>query len=288
MMRVKPYPQRKVEAYRKVLELAKRYPVIALANVYKIRAMQINELRKRFRKELTILSVKNTIAKLALEKFNFPDFNKFKEYLTGQNIFIFTMMDPFKLYLLLEKNKVNLPAKAGDVATDDIILSAGNTGLAPGPILSEFKELGIPTRIESGSIWISKDTLVAKKGDVISQKLASLLSKLNMKPIRAGISIKAVLWNGQLLRSEDVKIDIEAIRAEFEKAANDAIKLAYHITYPIKELLPLYLREARDKAMSLALNTGYPTSETIIYLIQKAHVTAEMVMEKIRERGYGG
>ena len=38
-----------------------------------------------------------------------------------------------------------------------------------------------------------KDTRVAKPGDQISQKLASLLSKLDIKPIEAGISVVVLL-----------------------------------------------------------------------------------------------
>lgn len=282
------YPQRKVEAYKKVQDLAKKYPVIVLASMYKVRTMQINELRKRFRKEMTVFVVKNKIAKLALKELNLPSFEKFEKYLTGQNMFIFTTMDPFRLYILLEKNKVSLPAKAGDIATDDIVIPAGNTGLAPGPVLSEFKEVGVPTRIESGSIWVSRDTVVAKKGDVISPKLASLLSKLDMKPIRAGISINAVLWDGKVLTSEDVKVDIETTRVELEKATADASKLAYYIKYPIKELIPLYLQEAHSKAIALAMYAEYLTSETISYLLQKAQVTANVLKEMAKEKGYGG
>ncbi len=281
------YPKRKVEAYKRVQELAKRYPVIVLASMYKVRTMQINELRRRFRKEMTIYVVKNKIAKLAFRNLNLPGLDELEKYLTDQNMFVFTTIDPFGLYILLEKNKVSLPAKAGDIATDDIVIPAGNTGLAPGPILSEFKEVGVPTRIESGSIWVSKDTVVARKGDVVSPKLASLLSKLDMKPIKAGISINAVLWNDKVLTSEDVRIDVEATSTELKRAIVDANKLAYYIKYPIKELVPLYLQEANSKALALALNAEYPTSETIPYLLQRAQTLADILKKRTKEKGYG-
>ena len=281
------YPKRKVEAYRRIQDLARKYPVLVLASMYKVRTIQINELRKRFRDEMTVFVVKNRVAWLALKELNMPGIDQLQRYMTGQNMFIFTTMDPFKLYILLEKNKVNLPAKGGDIATDDIVIPAGNTGLAPGPVLSEFKEAGVPTRIESGSIWVPKDTVVAKKGDVISPKLASLLSKLGIKPIRAGISINAVLWEGKVLTSEDVKVDVDATKAELEKAISDANKLAYYVKYPIKELVSLYLQEAQAKALALAINANYPTSETITYLLQKAHAVASIIKEKAEEKGYG-
>ena len=60
------YPKRKVEAYRRIQDLAKKYPVLVLASMYKVRTIQINELRKRFRNETTIFVVKNRVAWLAL------------------------------------------------------------------------------------------------------------------------------------------------------------------------------------------------------------------------------
>ena len=147
--------------------------------------------------------------------------------------------------------------------------------------------MGVPTRIESGSIWVSKDTVVARKGDVVSPKLASLLSKLDMKPIKAGISINAVLWNDKVLTSEDVRIDVEATSTELKRAIVDANKLAYYIKYPIKELVPLYLQEANSKALALALNAEYPTSETIPYLLQRAQTLADILKKRTKEKGYG-
>jgi large subunit ribosomal protein L10 len=281
------YPRRKVEALEKIKELTKRYPSLVLASMHKVRTVQINELRRMFRNEMEIFVSKNRIAELAFKELKIPNLGELKKYLTGPNMFIFTSMDPFRLYILLEKNKVSLPAKGGDIATDDIIIPSGNTGLPPGPILSEFKEVKVPTRIESGSIWVSRDTVVAKKGEVISPKLASLLSKLGIKPIKAGISIKAALWEGKLLTAEDVKVDIEAIRQEIKTSASDAVKLAYYVKYPTKELLPSYLKEAYANALSLAIAADYLTKETSSVILQKYYLAAKLIKEKAKEKGYG-
>ena len=141
-------------------------------------------LRKNFRNELVMLVAKNNLASLGLKKLGIKHADEFLAKLNGQNALIFTNMNPFKLYLNLEKSKVNLPARAGDVATDEIVVPAGNTGIPPGPVLSEFKEANVSTRIESGSIYVAKDSVVARPGDTISPKLSGLLSRLNLKPIR--------------------------------------------------------------------------------------------------------
>ena len=83
---------------------------------------------------------------------------------------MFTNISPFRLNLIFAQNKVFLAAKGGDVATKDIAVPAGNTGIAPGPVLSEFKVANVATRIDGGNIWVAKDTVVAKPGDVIPIK----------------------------------------------------------------------------------------------------------------------
>ncbi|MEM3437023.1 MAG: 50S ribosomal protein L10, partial [Nitrososphaerales archaeon] len=187
---------KKERIVQRIISLTKNYRTIAMSKLYKVRAAQLMELRKKFRKDMEIIVIKNKVASIAFKQTNLSNVEDFIKEIKGQTALIFTNMDPFKLYMLLEKNKVNLPARPGDIATEDIVIPAGNTGIAPGPILSEFKEAKIPTRIDSGSIWISKDTVVANKGDSISPKLASLLSKLGIKPVRAGLSVFTAWYDG--------------------------------------------------------------------------------------------
>jgi large subunit ribosomal protein L10 len=196
-------------------------------------------------------------------------------------------MDPFKLNLLLEKNKVFLPARAGDVATDPIVVPAGNTGLPPGPVLSEFKECGIPTRIDAGSIWVTKDTVVRQRGEVISPKLASLLAKLGIKPIRAGISIYAAYVDGIVLMEEDLKINLEEYSKQISELHSQALALAFEAGYPAKESLPLLITKAVQQSYAVALSAGYPADKAVTErMVCEAYLRASALMEELRKRGY--
>ncbi|MEM2942788.1 MAG: 50S ribosomal protein L10 [Candidatus Bathyarchaeia archaeon] len=178
-------PQRRIqhkkrEALQKVIKAMTDYQVMAAADLHGVRSTQIQEMRKTLRGRAQMLIVKNTLLKKAGEELEAKKkgLKRFVDSLSGPVALLFTDMNPFELILFLNKNKVKVPAKGGDVATGDIIVSAGNTGLPPGPIISEFGEVKIPTKIESGSIWISRDTLVARRGETISAKLASVLTRL--------------------------------------------------------------------------------------------------------------
>lgn len=279
------YPGKKVRARAELEELVSRYRVIALAKLGKVRSSQLMSLRKKLSGQVQFLVAKNTLAKIALK--NLKNSEDFLKLLEGQNLLIFTNTDPFKLNLILEKNKVFLPARAGDTATDQIIVPAGNTGLPPGPVLSEFKECGVPTRIDAGSIWVARDTVVRQKGEVISPKLASLLSKLGIKPIRAGISIYATYVDGLVFEEEDLKIDLEGYTKQIGELHAQALALAVEVGYPSKESLPLLITRAIQQSFAVAVSAGYPADEaTTLRIVAEAHLKASALLEELRKKGY--
>jgi large subunit ribosomal protein L10 len=280
------YPASKTETLNRVEELAKKYDTIIVSKLHKVRAGQLMLLRKNFRGELVMLVAKNNIASLGLKKAGIAHADEFLEKLNGQNALIFTNMNPFKLYLNLEKSKVNLPARAGDVATDEIVVPAGNTGIPPGPVLSEFKEANVSTRIESGSIYVSRDSVVAKPGDKISPKLAGLLSRLNLKPIKAGMSIFMASSGGLLLLQKDITIDLEQYKANVARAAAEAMSLALEAAYTTPETMPLLLGKGFKGAKEVAKQSGYVTSETAEDVLGFAEAQAKTVLNLAKQKGY--
>jgi large subunit ribosomal protein L10 len=279
----KQFPENKVRQFNRIKELATKYDVVALARLNKVRSTQIMELRRKFRGELVLAVAKNRIATKALDTVKKENLKSLNTSLTGQNLFLFTNMNPFKLNLLLEKGKIYLPAKAGDLATEEILIPAGNTGIPPGPVLSEFKDAKVITKIESGSIWITKDTVVANPGEVINPKLASLLSKLNMKPIKAGMALSMVYWNGLLIAEKDVRLDIDAFVSEIGLSAREAFNLAFEAKYPAKEVLTIILVDSMAKALAVAAKANYVTKDTAAAILKSAELDAFKLMELAKE-----
>jgi large subunit ribosomal protein L10 len=180
-------------------------------------------------------------------------------------------MNPYALILFLNRNKVRVPAKAGDTATSEIMIPAGNTGLQPGPVISEFGEVKVVTRIEGGSIWVAKDTVVAWKGDTISPKLASLLSKLGMKPMEAGLSIVRAFDAGTVLKLDDLVFDLDSYRSNLEEACRDAFALSVETEYVLPETAPMIIGSVYREALYLANEIEYPTSENVGDLVKQAY-----------------
>ena len=96
------YPKKKTQMYQQLQELPKKYNVIALVRMEKVRASQLLPLRKKLQGEVEIFSVKDKVARLALEKAGVTGVDKFIDKLEGQCLFMFTNMSPFKLNVLQE------------------------------------------------------------------------------------------------------------------------------------------------------------------------------------------
>ncbi|MCX8181669.1 MAG: 50S ribosomal protein L10 [Candidatus Methanomethyliaceae archaeon] len=277
--------EKKKAAVEKLETLLKKYSVFAIADLRALKANQLQVLRKKFKDDLEICVAKNTLIKRALrnlgEKFqNLEDLDK---YLTGQNALILSNKNPFSLYLMFEKNKVPSSASPGDIAPTDIVVSAGNTGLQPGPILSKFGAAKIPTKIQDGSVWIAKDTVVVKKDEVISADLADLLNKLGLKPIMVGIKLK-MAYDGVVIPGDLLSIDLERYRSDITTAVQYALNLSLNTAYPTKETVPLLLAKAYNNAKTLAVRAGIPLPETIREVLSLAELQSRALADAISKK----
>jgi large subunit ribosomal protein L10 len=281
------YPKKKRLMYQDLQELPKKYNVIALSKMNKVRASQLMLLRKKFRDQIKISIIKNQVARRAFEKVQgVAGLEDLSKSLEGQCALMFTNISPFKLNLIFGQNKIMLAAKGGDISTKDIVIPAGNTGITPGPVLSEFKVANVQTKIDQGTIWVNKDTVVARPGDVISQQLASLLSKLNIKPIEAGISVNLAIAEGLLFKEADLKIDLAEYRNELVKSFQQALALATEAGYATAETVKPMLARAHQQARSLAAESGYLTPETADLVLPKAQAKAQALANEAKKKGY--
>jgi large subunit ribosomal protein L10 len=283
----KHYPKKKRLMYEELQRVPTEYSVIALSKMTKVRAAQLMMIRKKFRNDIRIKIVKNKVAIRAFEKVKgIAGIEDLSKQLEGQCALIFTNINPFKLNLIFAQNKVFLPAKGGDIATKEIFIPSGNTGITPGPVLSEFKTANVPTRIDQGTIWVSKDTLVAKPGDVISVSLASLLSKLNVKPVEAGISVNFAIAEGLRFQEQDLNLDLDEYKEDLARSFAQALALATEAGYMTSETVTPLLVKAHQHAISLASEAGYVTPETAEFVLPRAQMQAQAIANKAKEKGY--
>ena len=270
---------REVEEVRDLIE---QHRVVAIAGLHKIRAAQLQELKKKL-VEVYMRVVKNSIMERTIGSCEGKaNLDKLRDFLEGSNIFLFADINPFKLALLLDKSRVEMFAKAGDIASRDIVVPAGNTGLAPGPIISQLNTVGLLTRIETGSVWISRDTLVVREDEAISERLAAVLSKLRIKSVEAGLSLKVVYDDGLIIAEDQLHIDLVEFKRKIGQAYVNALSLSLDAAFPTEENILKLIENAHREAHNLAMKASIVNPEVIADLIRKAHSEASILVSRIK------
>jgi large subunit ribosomal protein L10 len=273
--------EQKAAVVEKTVDLLKKYEVIAAANLYKVQSGMLMDLRKSLRGQLEIKTVKNTLMRISMEKAEKPATKEFIKAVEGQNMFLFTNGNPFKLAMNLEKSKVESFAKAGDKALKELTIPAGNTGISPGPMISKFGGLGIKTRIEAGNIWVIADTVIAEKGDVITADMADLLQRLGIKAAQSGLSLKCVYERGTIIPGSELVLDVPSYRKQLMEAAGGAFQVALAGEYITATTAPTLVTMALQNAKRVAVEAGIVMLETAEEIIAKANAQAKSLKEKV-------
>ncbi len=287
-------PEWKKKEVERLRELLNKYPVVIISDIAEIPTNVLQKIKIRLREELKghieVKVTKNRLFKLAAEKAGLKCIDEVEKYLTGQRLFIFTDINPFAMKLILDKVRIPAPAKPGMKVDREIIIPAGDTGLKPGPILSSFGKLRIPTRVQGGTIWVAKDTRVAKPGDVISEDLASMLQRLGIYPVEIGIKPLIAIDHDKVIPGEELeKFNIEEYEKNLTEAFTNALKIASEIAVPDPVVLRISLMKAYARAAALAAEAGFVTPETIEIVlgraIAKAYAIVAALGDKAKEIG---
>ena len=271
--RAKRIPEWKKKEVEELSNLIRKYKCILIVDISKTPTAQLQKIKKKLSQKwgekITLRVAKNTLFRLALERAKINS-SKFEEFLTGTNLFIFTELNPFEIALELEKMYVTAPAKPGMIAETEIVLPAGDTGFKPGPIMSIFGKLKIPIRTQGGTIWIARDTRVAKPGDIISPEVASILQKLGIEPMIVKLKPKVAFEDNIVIPAEKLKLNLDQYRDQVQNAVKNALWVGVEIAYPAPQVLELALPIAFRRAVIVASESGYITAETAEFTISSA------------------
>ena len=188
--------------------LAKDYPFIAIATLNALPASITSVLKKRLKGKAEFRVAKTRVIRKAFVESGI-DTSKIDAVVAESILVIFSKINPFELFSFVKKNKGSAAAKEGDIADNDILVQAGDTGLPPGPALSTLKAAGLEVKVAGPTIAISKDKVVAKKGEPIKKEVAEVLGKLNIKPIKIGMKIIGVLDRADDVFYPEAALDID-------------------------------------------------------------------------------
>lgn len=259
----------------------KSYPIVGVVNMANLPAQQLQKMRSTLgSRGVKISMARKTLVQLALSESKREGIEDLNKKVKGMPALIFAKDNPFALYGTLQKSKSEAPAKAGQVAPKDIVVKAGPTNFAPGPIISELASVGIKTKVEGGKLAIMSDTTVAKEGTVITPKLAETLKRLDIKPMEIGLDLVAVWENGMVFDAKYLHIDEAEFARNVAQAASWAINLAIEAAFPTSETTELLLQKAFRDAKAVGVESAFLTEETRNEILARSERQAQMVKKE--------
>jgi len=262
---------KKKEVVKKVTDLIKKYPIIGVVNMENLPTPQLQRMREQLRGKVDLLMTKRRLILKALDKVKDKEgLEKLKEKMRGMPALLFTNENPFTLFKTLKQNKSKAPAKAGQTAPSDIIVPAGPTPFAPGPVIGELGAIGIKASVEGGKIAIKDDTKVCSEGDVISGKLAGMLTRLGIEPMEIGLDLLAVYEKGTIYPKSVLDIDEEKFMGDLMLSASQAHTLAMDIGYTTPETIEPMIQKTYRAAKAIAKEGKFMADEIAAEMVEQA------------------
>ncbi|MCK5661419.1 MAG: 50S ribosomal protein L10, partial [Methanosarcinales archaeon] len=192
------------------------------------------------------------------------------DYVEDQTALIFTNDNPFKLYKSLASSKTPAPLKGGSSSPVDVTVEKGPTSFPPGPIVGSLQQAGIPAAIDGGKVVIKKTETVVHVGDVVSNVMADMLSKLEIFPLEVGLILRAAHEDGTVFMAADLEIDEDKYFNDFMSAVQQGINLSVNSVYPTSDTITTIIASAAQSGTNLGVNAVVYASEVMAPLMAKA------------------
>jgi large subunit ribosomal protein L10 len=275
--------QAKIKTVTEIKDMFKQYPVVGLLDVEGIPASTLREMRDKLRSHARIIMTKKRLMRIIFKDLSKerPGIEDLNNHFRGMPALILTNENPFKIASLLRKSRTPAHARAGQIAPRDIIIPKGPTAFPPGPIISELGAIGLKTGVEGGKVAVKEDSVVAKEGEPIKQKVADVLTRLDIRPMTLGLTITAAHDSGIVYSQDVLEVDETFYHEQLRSAAFESFAVALTAGVMTKETVAPLLRKASREAFLLSLARAIPSKDNISFLIALASNHGNSVSEKI-------
>ena len=256
--------EEKKQDVKELVTLIKEYPIIGAVNMANLPAAQLQRIRSQLRaKSVVIKMTKRRLIKIAFKESKKQGIEDLSKHLEGMPALIFAKENPFGLFKTIQKNKSRAPAKGGQIAPNDIVVEAGPTPFAPGPVIGEFGKAGIKAGIDAGKVVIKETKTVVRKGEPVNSALASLLMRLGIEPMEIGLDLVAVWENGTIFTKDVLGVDEKKYLENVKLSWQEAINLSVFAGYPTKDSIKVMIQKASRDSRAISLSQAIITEETV-------------------------
>ncbi|MBD3389867.1 50S ribosomal protein L10 [Candidatus Micrarchaeota archaeon] len=281
--RARPELEKKKAQVKELTEDLSSNKNIVIIDLRKLPDKLLQQVRKELRSKDTKIKVaKSAVITRALEAAGRPKelaglFGKPAAMVLGNEL------SPSELSKFFREHTLDIIAKPGQIAPEDIIVPEGETDLPPGPALSELKAAGIKAQIRGPKISVAKKSKVVGKGEEITEDKAKALGTLGFKPFKVKVDI-LLAYDGKYIYTPDIlDISAESIAPKFVSSLQDAFNISVNAEVPTVQNIDVLLTQAAGQGMNTAVNGSIYTPQSIEQLLSRSFRTGLVLSDSVPE-----
>ncbi|ESL05410.1 60S acidic ribosomal protein P0 [Trypanosoma rangeli SC58] len=248
-----------------------KYSRILFCQMDNVCSQQVHDVRRDLRGVGELVMGKKTLQKKIVEKRAEEKkamasdklfYNKCIErnLLCGNTGLIFTNGEISVITDVLDKHRVQAPARVGAISPCDVIVPAGNTGMEP-KATGFFQALNIATKIAKGTVEIVTEKKVLSVGDRVDNSTATLLQKLDISPFYYQVEVQSVWDRGVLFLREDLSITDEVVEKFLLDGISSVAAMSLGAGIPTAATLPHMIMDAFKNLLGVSVATEYEFDE---------------------------
>jgi|UniRef100_A0A7S4LCB5 large subunit ribosomal protein LP0 len=259
------FSDKKVNYFATANKLFDEYNKILVVSNDNVQSSQMQSIRIALRGQAIVLMGKNTTMKKVLldrlasgsAKDEMIYSKLVKDGLLKLNVgLIFTNGDLNDVKDVIDKCKIQAPARQGSVAPLDVTIPAGNTGLEPTKT-SFFQTLNINTKITKGTVEILKDEPVIKAGDRVGSSEATLLGMLGIKPFFYGMEIVKIYDNGEVYTRKALEMTDDDMKKMLEGGIANVTGVSLATGITTQASIPHVMMNAFKEMLAVTVGSDY-------------------------------
>jgi large subunit ribosomal protein LP0 len=265
-----PVNDEKREYEARMNKMLDTYSKVLFVTLDNVQSQQVNQVRRDLRGIGELLVGKKTLQKRIITNradTSASDLNKtLKKKLVDEGILtlnramLFTNADVSKVVEVLERYRVQAPARVGAIAPVEVVIPAGNTGLEP-TMTNFFQALNIATKISKGTVEIMSDKKVLSVGDKVDNSTAALLAKLKISPFFYQMDIVCLWDRGVVFTKEDLKVTDESIEKALLQGITNITAMSLGAGIPTEASFPHMVTDAFKNLLAVSVETNFEFDE---------------------------
>ena len=244
----------------RVYDLLDNYDTALLVHCDNVGSKQFMDIRTALRPKSVVLMGKNTLMRKIIENYceekGNDDWMKLHDMLAGNVGVIFTKDNISDVKTKVSEFVMPAPAKAGSIATCDVVIPAGVTTLEPSQT-GFFQLLNIATKINKGAIELLSDVTVVVKGERVGSSQSALLGKMKITPFEYGLVVKQIYDKGSVYPAAVLDITDAQLAQKFVNGVANVASISLATSYPTLAAVPHYIVNSYKNVLAISIGTEY-------------------------------